>query len=44
MAIKLDAVERMEIIAELEMKTNFSFEYLKTMSDEKLIEELKRRG
>lgn len=42
--LSLDPLAKMEIIAELELKTNYSWDYLKSLSDEKLIELLKERG
>jgi hypothetical protein len=43
-SLKLDPLARMEIIAELQMKTKYAWEYLKSLTDEKLIELLKERG
>ena len=39
-----DPQARMEIIGELELKTGYSWEYLKSLPDEKLLELLKERG
>lgn len=42
--LKLDPLAKMEIISELELKTKYSWEYLKSLSDEKLLELLKERS
>lgn len=44
MAIKLEPVERMEIVAELEIKTNYSFEYLNGLNSEQLLKLLKDKS
>jgi hypothetical protein len=41
---KLDPLARLEIIAELELKTGFAWKYLTDLSDEKLLQLLKERG
>lgn len=44
MATKLDTLERMEIISELELKTGYPWLYLKKLTDEELLKLLKERG
>lgn len=44
MAINLDPVERMEIIAELQVKTNYAFEYLNGLNSEQLLKLLKDKS
>ena len=41
---KLDSLQRLEIISELELKTAFHIQYLRSLSDAKLVELLKERG
>ncbi len=43
MLIKLDAFERNNMISVLEWRTNFSFEYLKSLTDEQLDKLYKER-
>ncbi|MFE8704120.1 BH0509 family protein [Cytobacillus sp. FJAT-54145] len=43
MGIKLDGFERNNMISVLEWKTNFSYEYLKSLSDEALEKLYKER-
>jgi hypothetical protein len=42
--IKLDTVERMEIIGELDLKTGYHLDYLNNLTDEGLLKLLKERG
>jgi hypothetical protein len=42
--MKLDPLARLEIIAELELKTGFAWKYLTDLTDEKLLKLLKERG
>lgn len=44
MATKIDPLARLEIIAELELKTGYSWEYLNSLQPDKLLELLKERG
>jgi hypothetical protein len=42
--LKLEPLAKMEIIAELELKTGYAWKYLTDLSDEKLLKLLKERG
>jgi len=42
--MKIDPLARLEIIAELELKTGYSWTYLNQLKDDKLLALLKERG
>lgn len=42
--LKTDPLTRLQIVAELELKTGYSWEYLNKLDDDKLLELLKERG